>query len=397
MGKKTVKRALKGASILFFLVLSLVALGQVVYPDRISRFAGEDVESKLCFSLKTEAEEEDGAEKGRILAFGILPVKEVRVESFERMDLIPGGELFGIRMEIDGLLVSGTGPVEGTEKSPATEAGIQPGDRLLRVDGVALRGAASFTKLLAKCGGSAMTVTLERNGRETDVTLTPVRDPAGVWRAGLWVREAAAGIGTVTFIDPRTGSFAGLGHGICDAESGALLPLRGGSVCKVKPEGAKRGTPAQPGEVRGTLTDETIGELRANTPTGIYGTAKDAQSRADGEAVPVALKDEVKPGKVTILCQIDESGKKAYDARIEEICDPNSQTKNFVIRVTDPELLEKTGGIIQGMSGSPILQNGKLIGAVTHVMVRSPEEGYGIFLENMLKSDGMRESAPKAA
>ena len=318
-----------------------------------------------------------------------LPVRlvlsaDVKVESFEKTNLIPGGELFGVRMEIDGLIVSGTGPVEGTNASPASMAGIVPGDRILSADGVALRGAASFTKIMAKTGGKAVRLTIERNGEEKDVMLTPMKDTDGVWRAGLWVREAAAGIGTVTFIDPETGAFAGLGHGICDGETGKLLPLKQGTVCTVDPESVNRASREKPGEIRGELSDESVGSLRENTDTGVYGTVNGTEY-ATQKAVPIALKDEISPGKVEIQCQLDEEGKKTYDAVIEEICDRNGETKNFVLRITDEELLAKTGGIIQGMSGSPILQNGKLIGAVTHVMLRDPQRGYGIFIENMLK------------
>ncbi|MBP5289101.1 MAG: SpoIVB peptidase [Clostridia bacterium] len=397
MEKKTAKRLWKGALFLFFLVLSLVASGDLVFPDRISRFAGEEVESRLCFSLEAAAEPaEENEERGRILAFGILPVKSVAVESFEKVSLIPGGELFGIRMEIEGLIVSGVGNVEGTDRSPAEEAGIAPGDRILNVNGISLRGAASFTRMLAKSGGKAVRLDVEKNGEERSVILTPAKDPNGVWRAGLWVREAAAGIGTVTFTDPASGTFAGLGHGVCDRESGELLPLCRGTICRANPESVKRATAAEPGEIRGELTEEAVGAIRANTPTGIYGAAYDADS-AGKEAIPIALKGEIKPGKITILCQLDETGKQPYEAVIETICDRDGETKNFVIRITDEKLLEKTGGIIQGMSGSPILKDGKLIGAVTHVMLRDPKRGYGIFIENMLRSAAETQAQAEAA
>lgn len=397
MEKKTAKRLWQGAVTLFFLVLSLVALGDLVYPDRVSRFTGESVPSLLCFSLDEDAAEEGAEERGRVLAFGVLPVKEVKVETYEKTCLIPGGELFGVRMEIAGLMVSGVGKAEGTNESPADDAGIVPGDRLLSVNGVELRGAASLTKLLAKAGGKTVLIRLVRNGKIEQVRLTPVRDPDGVYRAGLWVREAAAGIGTVTYRDPETGEFAGLGHGICDGDTGEILPLYRGTVCRAAAESVRPATRTNPGEIRGELGEETLGTLRANTPTGIYGEAYDGLSLATGEAVPIALKAQIRTGKITILCQLDDTGKKAYEAQIEEICDRDGDTKNFVIRITDKDLLEKTGGIVQGMSGSPILQDGKLIGAVTHVMLRDPTRGYGIFIENMLKTAREKNNAEQAA
>ena len=398
MGKKTAKRLWAGAVSLFFLVLSLVALGDLVFPDRISRFTGEKVASRLCFSCEAEeADETGGPEKGRILAFGILPVKNVTVASFPKKELIPGGELFGVRMEIRGLMVTGTGKVEGTEISPAADAGILPGDRIVRADGAEMRGAAAFTRVMAKSGGKTVTLVLERDDGETEVYLTPVKDPSGVYRAGLWVREAAAGIGTVTFRDPETGVIAGLGHGVCDGATGKIYPLFEGSICAARPDGVRKATRAQPGEIRGSLLRGETGVILANTPTGVYAALKDGAAFPEEKAVPVALRDEVRPGEATILCQLDGEGKRAFTAQIEEICDREGETKNFVIRVTDRALLDKTGGVIQGMSGSPVLQNGKLVGAVTHVLLRSPERGYGIFIENMLATAEAVKEGEKAA
>ena len=392
MEKKTAKRPLKGAVSLFFLVLLLVAPGVKISGGRIGPFDGETASSRLCFSEK-ESEENANGERERLLAFGIVPVGESSAKTKERIALVPGGELFGVRMEINGLLVAKTGPVEGTKTNPAALAGIKPGDRIVSAEGVSLRGCASLTKLLAKSGGNPVTLEVDRDGERMITTLNPIKDPNGVWRAGLWLREGAAGIGTVTYKDPETGSFAGLGHGVCDGETGKVLPMLTGSVCRVKPEGAKPATISEPGEIRGELEKGTAGVLTANSETGIYGSM---ETEGSEKAIPIAFKDEIKPGKATILCQLDETGKKEYSVVIEKICDRNGETKNFILRVTDPDLIEKTGGIIQGMSGSPVIQNGKLIGAVTHVMLRDPEQGYGIFIENMLKgAEAIRE--PEAA
>jgi len=217
------------------------------------------------------------------------------------------------------------------------------------------------------------------------------KDEDGEYRLGAWVRDSMAGIGTMTFYDPQSGTFGALGHGVTDVDTGQLLPLDHGSIMDASVKAVKKGERASPGELKGDfdLTRDS-GTLYANTECGIFGklSAEDA-ARIVGAALPIAKKDEVKTGKATILATVSGNETREYDIEIEKIYSPSGSTRNLLLRVTDEELLAQTGGVVQGMSGSAILQDGKIIGAVTHVLLDDPSRGYGIFIENMLSAAGL--------
>jgi len=381
MTRKIAKLSLTFVMILYVIFLNLFGLGDYLYPDNVSFFEGEKPESVLCFSCRAESEGE-----GRVVAFGVIPIKEVSLSLYENKEVLCGGDLFGIRMETDGLLVTGIDSVTSgeTSVSPGKDAGLKKGDVLLKGNGMDLKSAAAFSKLIAKSDGQPIRLDLKRDGKALTLFLKPARDgQSGNLRAGLWVRDGAAGIGTVTFVDPRNGSFAGLGHPVCDSDTGIPFPLGSGTVCRAHVESISKGGEGTPGELKGTLEQTRIGVLEANSPCGVYGTL-DENTPKSGKAVSIGLKNEVKPGKASIFCTLGDGGKQEYEIEIEEIIGKDRDSKNFILRITDQKLLSQTGGIVQGMSGSPILQNGKLIGAVTHVLVNDPTRGYGIFIENML-------------
>ncbi len=391
MTRKIAKATLSFVMILYFVFLSLFGFADYLYPDTAGLYAGDTLSGTLCFSYesKTPVFSEKGSltqrEEGKILAFGILPMKNVSVRYYEKTNVVCGGELFGVRMNTKGLLVCAVDEIT-TEKgtlSPGKDAGIRPGDILLSCDSVPLNSAASFSKIIAKSNGKAIDIHVKRGEEDFSLSLTPAlsSDNSG-YRAGLWVRDGAAGIGTVTFADPVTGNFAGLGHAVCDSETGIAFPLDNGTVCHALVESIVKGKDGTPGEIRGKLEKETTGSVLANLPSGIYGHF---DSKGEEKSlVPIGLKSNVKPGKASIFCTLDENGKQEYEIEIEEILEKDRANKNFVVHITDPRLIEKTGGIVQGMSGSPIIQNGHLVGAVTHVLVGDPTRGYGIFIENML-------------
>jgi stage IV sporulation protein B len=396
MARKLLKYTLSLVLAFYFAFLALFGLGDYLYPDSISRFQGDEVDGLLCFSFASQEASPSGQEpiirqEGKILAFGFLPVKNVTVSYYPQNGVICGGELFGIRMKTKGLLVSSVGTVE-TENGPVSPgglAGLKSGDVLLTCDGVELTSAADFAKLLSKSSSTHL-LTVQRQGSLLEIGLTPAQASDGSGKkAGLWVRDGAAGIGTVTFRDPISGEFAGLGHAVCDAESKTPFPLESGTVCAARVEKVRKGEAGKAGEIRGALEQETVGELVANTSQGVFGRFFSPTKGKEETFLPIGLKDEVKEGDATILCTLDNSGKKEYRVRILKILDKERKTKNFILQITDPALLEQTGGIVQGMSGSPILQNGKLIGAVTHVLIDDPTQGYGILIENMLS--GMQE------
>lgn len=303
-----------------------------------------------------------------------------------RLKLIPGGMNFGVKFFTDGLLVVGTADVTTSAGlcSPAKDCGIKVKETIISADGKKLSASEELLRAVDQSGGKEMVLTVKNTeGAERQVKVIPVlSSETGKWCIGVWVRDSTAGIGTVTYINGFTGDFGGLGHGICDVDTGALMPVGKAYVVDVNITAIDKGDTRVPGELKGTFGKETRGEIFKNTQTGVYGnfTTLPASLR---QPIEVAKKKEVTEGKATVLCQIN--GKVGeYDIEIVKVYKDSGETKNFLIRVTDPELLKATGGIVQGMSGSPIIQNGRLAGAVTHVLVNDHTKGYGIFIENML-------------
>lgn len=321
--------------------------------------------------------------------FGIIPVTQTHVSVTDRKYVSAGGMLFGIKLFTEGVMVVDTGSVEteaGTV-SPAADAGIQKGDIILSVDGQSVSSNESLAAVLAE-DSAPVSISFRREEKLCRTILTPAKSKIdGSYKGGLWVRDSTAGLGTITYYDAKTGAFAGLGHGISDSDTGQLMPLSDGQICRVRLNGIIKGQSGAPGELSGSFaSNEVYGSLYKNGETGVFGELH-SDFLTPQEAIPVLNKQEVKTGDAIIRCTLDDGGIKEYKIRIDKI-DLNEQaiTKNLVLTVTDPELLEKTGGIVQGMSGSPILQDGKLVGAVTHVFVSNPTKGYGIFAENMLKT-----------
>ena len=323
--------------------------------------------------------------------FGVVPLKHVSVRQYENIHLCPGGMPFGAKLFTEGLIVVGFTDIDCASGSPhpASDAGIRIKDIILKINGTPVGTAENMGRLVTASNGNPISVTLRRNDTELTVTVTPSFSTADqVYKTGMWVRDNTAGIGTITYIDPESGSFAGLGHGICDSETGALMPLSRGIVIDVTISGIQKGQSGVPGELKGHFASGKIGSLLGNTHAGVYGFMTEIpQGISDKNALPIALKNEIRDGDATLLCTLDDGGICSYTVSIRKL--KNSlDNKNMEITVTDPALLEKTGGIVQGMSGSPIIQNGKLIGAVTHVLINDPTKGYGIFIENMLAAAG---------
>ena len=315
---------------------------------------------------------------------GVVPLKTVTVRAYEERSLIPGGMLFGVRCGLEGVLVVGLEDVaDGC--CPAKDAGLGVGDLITAVDGVAVTSAQMLSAAVSKDGldgkNAVLTVLRGGNGEKQEISVTPYPTKDGVYRAGIWSRDQTAGIGTVTFIDPQTGVFGGLGHGICDVSTGALLPLTRGTTLGVTVGEIIPGSAGNPGELRGSFTGERTGTLLDNTPCGVIGVFSVVPKITP---IPMGHASELQTGDAVILCTLDDGVPREYAIRIVSVGDPcDVSNKNFVIEVTDEALLARTGGIVQGMSGSPIIQNGKLVGAVTHVMVNRPQRGYGIFMEKM--------------
>ena len=299
--------------------------------------------------------------------------------------LTPGGMTFGVKLQTDGVLVVGISDItgiSGKKVTPGAIAGLLEKDIIKSINGREINTVDELTKAISSSEGRTLGLVVERDGSEMKIFLVPVKGVDGSYKAGLWVRDSTAGIGTVTYFDKQTGEFAGLGHGICDADTGTLMPLRTADVTNVHISSIVKGQVGAPGEIRGYLTSSLRGILLGNTECGVHGRFNTPPSSLYG-AMEVAELSEVKLGDASLLCTLADGQIGEYKIKIEKI-NESGNIKNFVVKVTDPTLLERTGGIVQGMSGSPILQNGKLVGAITHVMVNDPKSGYGIYIGNML-------------
>ncbi len=317
-----------------------------------------------------------------ILCFSALQTIAVAAEK-----LVPGGMTVGLELSTPGVMISQVTEVE-TETgkvSPARDAGLEVGDCIVKIGSTDIETGAEFIDRVAHLDENAVSITFYRGEKLMQKTITPVKSAEGVFQLGLWLRDGASGIGTVTYFDPETGAYGALGHGISDADNGLLLPLNGGYLCESVVVDVIEGKNGTPGELCGLYDSEAkIGVIDFNTHFGIFGVMSDIPEA--GELVEVASFEEVVIGEATILSNIKDSVIEEYTIEIVEMDIAVQNGKNFVIKITDEELLANTGGIVQGMSGSPILQNGKLVGAVTHVLVNDPSMGYGIFIENMLES-----------
>ena len=306
----------------------------------------------------------------------------------EETELIVGGSLFGIKMQTKGVAVVGLDKVttENGSLSPAYDAGIKINDAIISINGTGVTTVKSVTAMIEKSNGKALEISILRKGSVKNVKLTPALGKDGKYHIGIWIRDSAAGIGTVTYIDPKTNEFAGLGHGICDGSTGELLQLSRGTVSEVELAGIVKGRAGCPGEIKGAFKGGKKGAVITNKASGVYGVYSSLPVGVS-EKMIIARLDEITSGEATVRCSV--SGQIAdYKIRITKIDPKNENGKNFTINVTDPALIKLTGGIVQGMSGSPIIQNGKLIGAVTHVTVNDPTKGYGIFIGNMLNQMG---------
>ncbi len=305
--------------------------------------------------------------------------------------LIPVGQTVGVTLDMKGVTIVDTTDVEdqdGNLSSPAKDAGLRAGDVIESINGKTMDSAKDLEEIIAKQGGEELTIQMKRGNEEKECHLTPVLSGTdGVYRLGIWIKDAASGIGTVTYIDPETGEFGALGHGIAETPESEAIEVKGGEILDASIVSIQKGGKGQPGELVGVFTedDKKLGTVYANTLVGLKGTiVQGADLKPIMDAVPVATRDEVETGNAEILSNVEEGSIEKFSVEIQKINRDTDNPKGMVIKVTDPKLLEKTGGIVQGMSGSPILQNGKIVGAVTHVFVNDPTRGYGIFIENML-------------
>ncbi|MCM1541634.1 MAG: SpoIVB peptidase [Blautia sp.] len=326
----------------------------------------------------------------RVKLFGILPFKQVGIQVIEDQELIPVGSPIGIYVKTDGVLVVGTGEFkreDGTECAPCKYI-LKSGDYIRRVNGQVVTEKEDFIEMIEHSGGEEVILTLERDGELLELAVKPERDSTGQYKIGAWVRDNAQGVGTMTYIDSQ-GNFGALGHGIADVDTSMLMLMEDGTLYETDIVDIKKGTMGTPGEMTGMIVysnEHILGDITSNSSRGIFGVCNEkALAMGTREPLPIGLKQEIELGTAQILCTVDGSAK-YYDIEITALhLDHDNVNRGIELKVTDPELLALTGGIVQGMSGSPIIQNGKFVGAVTHVLVQDSTRGYGIFIENMLE------------
>ncbi len=392
-------KALKYSSL--FLLSIIITLGlfigaaEIFTPSKQSVFEGREPKKFIFVSLEgeravscTETDEHIKTVTAYAKLFGVLPLKKVTVNYYDKMSLYVGGFPFGVKFYTDGIVVVNLTDIEteNGSKNPAYEAGIRANDIITKCNDKSIESAEELTRTIEKSSGEAVGITYIRGGEEFTVSLLPVLSKKdGLYKTGMWIKDSGAGIGTVTYVSPEDNSFGGLGHGICDSGSGELMRVSRGTLMEVEINSVKKGVSGEPGELKGFFTGEKLGAVFTNTDCGVFGVYAEKPKEAK-RLFPIGLKDDIKNGKATVICTVDGEVAVEYEIELSGINYSASEHSNkcFTVKITDPKLIEKTGGIVQGMSGSPIIQNGKLVGAVTHVMINDPTTGYGIFIENML-------------
>ncbi len=392
--KKFIKSFSVFLTFIITLLFSLVVYGDIALPDEASTQGAQIVFSRI-YSAQYKAQSispvsMNGIAKktstdSEIKLFGAIPVKSIRLEQTERRHVAVGGELIGIRLKTEGVLVVGTESFlsENGTVCPAGNAGIVTGDTLISIDGKSISLNSELSQIISDSDGNELTAVILRDGERMTLTLKPEKDSAtGIYKGGLWIRDSTGGIGTLTYTDVSTGTLAALGHGIYDVDTGKLMPANHGIFVSAFLSGITKGTNGTAGELRGSLGNEYLGDISINCENGIFGSTKVLKNFKD--ILPVAFPEEVKTGDAQIITTVNGKEKCTYNIKIDKI-NTNEESRNMIIRVTDPTLLSLTGGIVQGMSGSPIIQNGMFVGAVTHVFLNDPTKGYGILAENMLE------------
>lgn len=395
-------------SIILVLLLSYVYICSIIsIPKNITIFEGEKLNFKIATGLTLKSKNSktiltasninkekinsEGSNSLNLNLFGTIPVKEVSVNVIPKTTVVPLGNAIGMRLYTKGVLVVGMSQIEtdnNEKKKPYENSGIEQGDTILEVNNKVVENTEDLIKEVEKSEGNSINIKYLRNEKTMQTDITPVKSK-NTYKIGLWVRDAAAGVGTLTFYEPNTNLFMALGHGISDIDTEEIVNIANGELVTANIVSITKGRKGYPGEIRGTIDQgKTIGTIYKNTNFGVYGIVKNKNYlEADlTQEMEIATRSEIQEGKAQIICQLENTGKKKYDIEIEKIYENNNKdNKSMLIKITDNELLEKTGGIIQGMSGAPIIQKGKFIGAVTNVLVNDPTQGYGVFADIMIK------------
>jgi len=376
------------------IIYSFIVFGNIVLPDKIEAYSTKKIEYKSVYSVENNSSylvdyqnnSKVSPVENDIKLLGIIPVKTTSIIQSKPKKVSVSGESFGIKLYTDGVIIVGVRDVE-TDKgkcNPAKEAGLEKGDIIIEINGKKVYSADSVTDILNDNNGNDYKITIKRNGNYKEFLLKPAYSSSqGCYKVGLWVRDSTAGVGTITYYDKSNNTVSALGHPITDVDTNEIMPILDGEAVRATVTKIYKSKAGEAGSLCCEFTNDIIGTLKKNCQSGIYG--KYTCTLKNTYEYEVASPNEIVRGPVQILCTIDSGKAKFYNAQISRISyRENKKGKNMVVKITDDRLLEKTGGIVQGMSGSPIIQNGKLVGALTHVIVDSPEKGYAIFAQDMV-------------
>lgn len=394
-------------SILLVLYTYIVSIQSI--PDNIVIFEGESINLRTMLGLKAHLTDKNeivetlssnqtntinnpGKTIVKLSLFENIFLKNVNVDVLPKASVIPVGSIAGIKLYTSGVLVVGMSEIQGIDNKkykPYENTGIKEGDTIISINNTNVETTEELIEEVNLCNGQEIGIKYIHDDKTLQCSIKPVQTSKNEYKLGLWVRDSAAGVGTVTFYEPSTQNFGALGHGITDIDTEQLINIESGEFVTTKILNVIKGESGNPGKIQGTVDNQkNIGSIYKNTKFGIYGKVENLSSLNidKSKEMPLALRDEIKLGNATIMCSLENGKIEEYEIKIEKIYKENDfDNKSMLIKVTDKRLLEKTGGIIQGMSGSPIIQNGKFVGAVTHVLVNNPEQGYGVFGDIMLK------------
>lgn len=395
-------RILKRLLIVLVLTIIYVYVCNIsMLPSDIILMQGETLNLNTVFGLNVQDEEtmqassslnnsiveETGQMDLSLNLFNLFSVKDVTVNVIPKTTVIPVGKAIGMKLYTEGVLVVGMSEIEG--KKPYENSGIETGDKIIEIDDTQIDNTDELIECVNNSNGKELEIKYISDNEEKTTSIEPVKTSDNEYKLGLWVRDAAAGVGTLTFYEPSTGKFGALGHGINDVDTYELIDIASGELVTTEIIDIVKGEDGSPGEIRGTIDNGTsLGNIYKNTGFGIYGNIDNVAklNLTQYKEYEVANRSEITTGKAEILCELENGKTQSYEIEIQRLfLENNENNKSMLIKVTDEELIEKTGGIIQGMSGAPIIQNGKFIGAVTHVLVNDAKTGYAVFGDLMIK------------
>lgn len=398
-----IKKNFKQFILIFILLIILAYASNIIFiPNSLILFENEELNIKSIWGMKIEETIEVGAnisksnvssseQKTYNVSLLGLNLKTIKANVIETTKVVPLGNLVGLKLYTQGVLVVGLSEIKGEDNKiykPYEESGIEQGDSITKINSNEVNSTQELLACVSKCKGKTINIEYVKDGNVLEAQITPVKTSENTYKLGIWVRDAEAGIGTITFLDKQTNTFAALGHGIQDIDTEELVEISSGEFVTADILNIEKGEKENPGRIEGSITDGVkIGEIYTNTDFGVYGKATNLNSLdiQNIEEIEVASRSEIKVGKASIICNLENGKRQEYEVEIQKIyINNNENNKSMVVKITDEKLLEKTGGIIQGMSGSPIIQNGKLIGALTHVLVSDPSKGYGVFADLMV-------------